>query len=95
MLYLADSIFPEKNRGLLAGTGHDTTNAKSESVSAVGEWSDLTSAETLFAVGDGTIHIDRSNAFEVRDQAIVLKSPNGTKYKIAVDNSGQLITTAI
>lgn len=84
-----------KNRGLLAGTGHDTTNARSESVSAVGEWSDLSSTETLFAVGDGTNHTDRSNAFEVRDQAIVLKSPNGTKYKITVNNSGVLTTSAI
>lgn len=83
-----------KNRGFLAGTGHDTTNAQSESVSAVGQWSEITS-ETLFAVGDGTNHTARSNAFEVRDQAIVLKSPNGTKYKIAVDDSGNLVTTAV
>lgn len=84
-----------KNRSLLAGTGHDTTNARNESVSAVGEWSDLTSAETLFAVGDGTDHTNRSNAFEVRDQAIVLKSPNGTKYKITVSDTGSLTTTAL
>lgn len=84
-----------KNRGLLAGTGHDTTNARSESVSAVGEWSDLSSSEILFAVGDGTSHTERSNAFEVRDQAIVLKSSNGTKYKVTVSNTGVLTTTAI
>lgn len=84
-----------KNRGFLAGTGHDTTNARSESVSALGEWSDLSSSETLFAIGDGTSHTNRSNAFEVRDQCIVLKSPNGTKYKITVDNNGNLTTTAI
>lgn len=83
-----------KNRGLLAGTGHDTTNARSESVSAVGEWSDITS-ETLFAVGDGTSQTDRSNAFEVRDQAFVVKSPNGTKWKVTVDNNGNLTTTAL
>ena len=84
-----------KNRSFLAGTGHDTTNARSESVSALGEWSDLSSSETLFAIGDGTSHTDRSNAFEVRDQCIVLKSPNGTKWKITVDNNGNLTTTAI
>lgn len=84
-----------KNRSFLAGTGHDTSNARSESVSALGEWSDLSSTETLFAIGDGTSHIDRSNAFEVRDQCIVLKSPNGTKWKITIDNSGNLITTSI
>ena len=83
-----------KNRSLLAGTGHDTTNARSESVSAVGEWSDITS-ETLFAVGGGSSHIDRSNAFEVRDQAFVIKSPDGTKWKVTVDNSGNLTTTAL
>lgn len=83
-----------KNRSLLAGTGHDTTNARSESASAVGEWSDITS-ETLFAVGDGTSHVDRSNAFEVRDQAFVVKSPNGTKWKVTIDNTGNLVTTAV
>ena len=84
-----------KNRVFLAGTGHDTTNARSESVSALGEWSDLSSTETLFAIGDGTDHTARSNAFEVRDQCIVLKSPNGTKWKITVDNNGTLTTAAI
>lgn len=84
-----------KNRAFLAGTGHDTTSARSESVSAVGEWSDLSSSEILFAVGDGTSHTERSNAFEVRDQAIVLKSPNGTKYKVTVSDTGTLTTTAL
>lgn len=83
-----------KNRSFLAGTGHDTTNSRSESVSALGEWSDLSSSETLFAIGDGTSHTNRSNAFEVRNQCIVLKSPNGTKWKITIDNSGNLITTS-
>lgn len=84
-----------KNRALLAGTGHDTSSARSESVAAVGEWSDLTSTETLFAVGDGSSATDRSNAFEVRDHAIVMKSPNGTKWKVSVDDSGNLVTTAL
>lgn len=84
-----------KNRSFLAGTGHDTTNARSESVAALGEWSDLSSAETLFAIGNGTSHTARSNAFEVRNQCIVLKSPNGTKWKITIDNDGNLITNSI
>lgn len=84
-----------KNRALLAGTGHDTTNARSESVAALGEWSDLSSTETLFAIGDGSSHTDRSNAFEVRDQCIVLKSPNNTKWKITIDDNGNLTTSAI
>lgn len=84
-----------KNRSFLAGTGHDTTNARSESVSALGQWSDLSSTDILFAVGDGTSATDRSNAFEVRDQSFVIKSANGTKWKVTVDNSGNLITTAL
>ena len=60
----------------------------------MGQWSDITS-ETLFAVGDGTSHTDRSNAFEVRDKAFVIKSPNGTKWKIMIDDSGTITTTAI
>lgn len=83
-----------KNRGFLAGTGHDTTNAQTEGVSAVGQFSFI-DANTLFAVGNGTSHTARSNAFEVRNDGIVLKSPNGTRYKLVVDNSGNLSTTAI
>lgn len=84
-----------KNRSLLAGTGHDTSNARNYSVSAVGEWSDIT-PETLFAIGNGTNHITRSNAFEVTsDGGIVLKSPNGTKWKVTVNNNGNLVTTAV
>ena len=53
-----------KNRGFMSGTGHDSTNARSESAAAFGEWSvlDLT---TLFAVGNGTSATARSNAFWV------------------------------
>lgn len=84
-----------KNRGFLAGTGHDTTNARSEAASAVGEWSSITST-TLFAVGNGTSHTARSNAFEVtNDGGIVLKSPNGTRYKITMANDGTLSTAAV
>lgn len=83
-----------KNRSFLAGTGHDTTNAKSESVAAVGQWSGIDS-NTLFAVGNGTSHVARKNAFEVRADGIVLLSPNGTRYIVAVDNSGNLAATAL
>lgn len=31
----------------------------------------------------------------VTDGAVVLKSPNGTLYKVTVDNSGNLTTTAV
>lgn len=83
-----------KNRGFFAGTGHDSTNAPSEGASAVGQYSYM-DAKTLFAVGNGTSQTARSNAFEARADGIVLKSPNGTRYKIAVDNSGNITTTAI
>lgn len=56
-----------KNRGFLAGAGHDTSNAKSEGVSALGIFS-LIDANTLFAVGNGINAMNRSNAFEVTDK---------------------------
>lgn len=83
-----------KNRWFLAGTGHDTSNGKSEAGAVVGQYSDITSG-TLFAVGNGTSHTERSNAFEVLNDGIVLKSPNGTRYKISVDDNGNLTTSAL
>ena len=77
-----------KNRGFFAGTGHDSTNARSESASAVGEYSFMDS-NTLFAVGNGVNPTTRSNAFEVTvDGGIVLRSPDGSRWKITIDNSG-------
>ena len=81
-----------------AGQGHDFTNG-SNGAGAVGICSEI-SSDTAFAVGNGVFasngNITRSNALEVKtDGSIVLKSPNGTKYKIAVDDSGNLTTTAI
>lgn len=84
-----------KNRSFLAGTGHDTTNARSEAASAVGEWSSIDS-NTMFAVGNGSSATNRSNAFEVTsDGGIVLKAPNGTRYKVTVANDGTLSSTAL
>ena len=80
-----------------AGQGHDFTNA-SNGASAVGIASEL-SSDTLFAVGNGVFNgngnITRSNAFEVTSDGIVLKSSGGNKFKITVDNSGNLTTTAV
>ena len=81
-----------------AGQGHDFTNGNN-GTSAVGIASQI-SSDTAFAVGNGIFNsngnITRSNAFEVTtDGGIVLKSPNGTRYKITVDNSGNLTTTAL
>lgn len=81
-----------------AGQGHDFTNG-GNGAGAVGIASEI-SSDTAFAVGNGVFNsngnITRSNALEVKtDGSIVLKSPNGTKYKIAVDDSGNLTTTAV
>lgn len=81
-----------------AGQGHDFTNAPNGSA-AVGI-SSLMDSDTAFAVGNGIFNsngnITRSNAFEVtKDGGIVLKSPNGTRYKFTVDNSGNLTAAPI
>lgn len=84
-----------KNRGFIAGTGHDTTNASGEGVSAIGQYSYI-DKDTMFAIGNGTNQTTRLNLFEVlKDGSIVLRSPNGTRYKIAVADDGTLSTTAI
>ena len=84
-----------KNRGFFAGQGHDSTNATGEGVSALCNYSYIDD-KTLLAVGNGTSHVDRLNAFEVlKDGGIVLRSPNGSRYKIAVDDAGNLTTSAL
>ena len=81
-----------------AGQWHDFSNGNN-GAGAVGICSEI-SSDTAFAVGNGIFasngNITRSNALEIKtDGSIVLKSPNGTKYKIAVDDSGNLTTTAV
>lgn len=84
-----------KNRGFFAGTGHDSTNASAEGASAIGQYAYM-DAHTLFAAGNGSSHTDRRNAFEVRiSGGIVLPSPNGTRFLISVDDSGNLTSTAL
>ena len=86
-----------KNNVTLLGCGHDNTHGKA-GVTAVGLYSNI-DANTLFAVGDGTSHTARSNAFEVRKDGTatvgVLKSPDGTRWKISVANDGTLTTVAL
>ena len=80
-----------------AGQGHDFTNG-SNGTAALGTWSEIGST-TKLAIGDGTAYDARSNIFEVRTDSgasqLVIKSPNGTKYAIAVDDSGNLTATAL
>lgn len=83
-----------KNRWFMAGTGHDNTNGRSEAGAAVGQYS-LIDANTIFAVGNGTSHTARKNAFEVLADGIALPSPDGSRWKVSVDNSGNLTTTAL
>ena len=73
-----------KNRGFLAGTGHDTTNARGEGASAVGEYS-LLDTNTLFAVGNGINATNRSNAFEVN-----IKNGGTAKVNFIEANNGKL-----
>lgn len=83
-----------KNRWFMAGSGHDNTSGRSEAGAAVGQYS-LIDANTIFAVGNGTSHTDRKNAFEVRADGFVLPSPNGTRYLVSVSDTGELTATPI
>lgn len=80
-----------------AGQGHDFTNG-ANGTAALGTWSEIGST-TKLAVGDGTAFDARSNIFEVRSVSgasqLVIKSPNGTKFAISVDDSGNLTTTQL
>lgn len=80
-----------KNRWLMAGSGHDNTNGRSEAGAAVGQWSHIDS-DTLFVVGAGTSHIARSNAFEVKADGRVKAKGTPTENddlvtKLYVDNA--------
>ena len=80
-----------------AGQGHDFTDG-ANGTAALGTWSEIGST-TKLAVGNGTAYDARSNIFEVRAVSgasqLVIKSPNGTKYAITVDDSGNLATAAV
>ena len=79
----------KKNRWFIAGSGHDTTNGKSEAGAVFGEYANIT-ANTAFAVGNGTSQTSRSNLFEVTaDGGIIVPSTSGNKkFKITVDDNG-------
>lgn len=83
-----------KNRWFMAGTGHDNTNGRSEAGAAVGQYSRI-DANTIFAVGNGTSHTARKNAFEVRADGFVLLSPGGNRFLVSVDDAGTITATAL
>lgn len=82
----------------LTGEGHDTTNGTFVGLAEHGKYS-LTSSNTAFAIGNGTSNTARSNLFEIQNNngatGLIMKSPNGTAYKLAVDDSGNLTTTQV
>lgn len=82
----------------LTGEGQDTTNGTFIGVTAHGKYADV-GANTAFAIGNGTSNTARSNLFEVADNSgqteVIMKSPDGTRYKLKVENDGTLTTEAI
>jgi hypothetical protein len=82
----------------LTGEGHDTTNGAFVGLAEHGKYS-LTTTNTAFAIGNGTSNTARSNLFEIQDNngqtEVVMKSPNGTAYKLTVADDGTLSTTAV
>lgn len=89
---LGHTLLVNKQYSFATGQGHDFT-AGVNGTTAVGVWS-VIDANTRFAVGIGT-SAARKNAFEVRTDGIVLLSPNGTRYLLSVDDSGNITTTAL
>ena len=82
----------------LTGTGHDTTNGTKNGLAAHGEYSAI-HEKTVFALGNGASNTDRSNIFEITDDdgvtGVIMKSPNGSNYKLKVDDTGAIITELI
>ena len=80
-----------------AGQGHNFTSG-ANGTAALGTWSQI-SSNTKLAIGNGTANETRSNIFEVTDDSgqtgVILKAPNGTRYKLRVDNDGTLSTVAV
>ena len=44
---------------------------------------------------EDNLNFKRKQDVEVGDGRVILKSPNGTRYKIAVDNSGNLSASTV
>lgn len=72
-----------KNRWLMSGTGHDTTNGRAEAGAVVGQYSNIT-PNTIFAVGNGENQLNRSNAFEITDRESRISNIVGTVKQIEV-----------
>lgn len=56
----------------------------------------LTVSQTNLALEQADyLNHKKNQDIEVGDGRVIIKSPNGTRYKIAVDNSGNLSASAI
>ena len=56
----------------------------------------LTVSQTNLAIEQADyLNHKKNQDIEVGDGRVIIKSPNGTRYKIAVDNSGNLSASAI
>lgn len=80
------------------GQGHDNSNGRTGIV-LFGSWS-APSTETVLAIGDGAGPSNRKNIFEItsgnnNETGIVLRAPNGIRYKLSVDTGGNLVTTKV
>ena len=82
----------------MGGEGHNSANGTFVGLGAIGKYSNI-GAHTAFAIGNGTGDTARSNLFEIVDDGgatgLVIKSPNGTAFKLTVDDSGNLTATAV
>lgn len=94
---MGHTMLVNKQYCLGAGQGHDFTNG-SNGTTAVGTWSTI-SSKSKFVVGNGTAYDQRSNIFEVQDNSgateMIVKSPNGTRFKIKVSDTGEITATAV
>lgn len=82
----------------MTGEGHDSKDGTFLGLTAHGKYSDI-GANTAFAIGNGTSNTARSNLFEVADNngqtEVIMKSPNGNKFKLTIADDGTLSTTAV
>lgn len=91
------TLLVNKQYAFGVGQGHDFTSGVN-GVSAFGTWS-IISSNSRLVVGNGSSRDLRSNIFEVTDDSgqtgLILKAPNGTRYKLKVDDNGNMTASAV
>jgi len=64
--------------------------------SATSEYSATLQQQTNFVIEqEDRRNFKKDTDININDGRLILKAPNGTRYKLTVDNSGNLGTTAI